>query len=411
MTYTDTTVTGRFTVLALGIVACVPGATLAAQDAGQDASADDGGAVQAEDSGRQDGGMTPTDTGASTMVPCDAGLVCGGQCVDVATDGKNCGSCGHDCQGGACMAGTCQPVVLALGQLNPFGIVTDGTSVYWSVPFALGSDGGEQAYSGSVMKCPVAGCSGPPTELATGQEYLWFIGTDGTRLLWAQYDGAGGPGTVMECPMAGCNGQPTVVAAGLTAPRSVTGAAGRVYWTSGAPLPSVTECSLTGCTTPAVLASGAWSQPYDVTPIAADATGVYWTTASAVYAYSFGGGGAPATTLATSQDGAAGIAIDGTSVYWTTATGGAIQRCAIGGCGGQPTVIASGQTRPLAIAVDATSVYWKNQDAVMRCPTGGCNGSPVQLASFAPQEGAMAIDATSVYWTNDVDGTVMKVAK
>ncbi len=400
-------VTGRITVLVFGLVGCVPGATLAPQD--------DGGPAQDQDSGRDGGqetGTGPADSGADVNVSCDAGQACSGQCVDTATDAKNCGACGHDCQGGACVAGACQPVLLASGQLNPFGIVSDGTSVYWSVPWAAGSDGGALPSSGSVMKCPVAGCAGQPTVLATGQEYLWFIGTDGTRLLWAQYDGAGGPGTVMECSMAGCNGQPTVVASGLAAPGGVTGAAGRVYWTSGPPSPSVTECSATGCTAPAVLASGAWSHSYDVIPIAADVTGVYWTTDSVVYAYSFAGGGTTTTTLATAQQGAAGIAVDGTDVYWTTAMGGGVQSCAVGGCGGQPTVIATGQTRPLAVAVDATSVYWRNQDGVMKCPAAGCNGSsPVQLASFTPQEGAMTIDATSVYWSNQIDGTVMKVAK
>jgi len=34
-------------------------------------------------------------------------------CVDTTSDGKNCGACGHDCLGGACLAGQCQPVELA----------------------------------------------------------------------------------------------------------------------------------------------------------------------------------------------------------------------------------------------------------------------------------------------------------
>src|SRR5437764_9527129 len=32
--------------------------------------------------------------------------------ADVHVDPRNCGSCGHDCHGGACAAGVCQPVTL-----------------------------------------------------------------------------------------------------------------------------------------------------------------------------------------------------------------------------------------------------------------------------------------------------------
>src|SRR5204863_597521 len=34
-------------------------------------------------------------------------------CVDLTSDAKNCGTCGHDCLGGTCMEGQCQPVLIA----------------------------------------------------------------------------------------------------------------------------------------------------------------------------------------------------------------------------------------------------------------------------------------------------------
>jgi hypothetical protein len=37
---------------------------------------------------------------------------CGNACVDTDNDPKNCGACGHDCLGGQCLAGLCQPVVV-----------------------------------------------------------------------------------------------------------------------------------------------------------------------------------------------------------------------------------------------------------------------------------------------------------
>ena len=43
----------------------------------------------------------------------------------------NCGTCGHDCQGGACVASKCQPVALATAQNTASALALDATHVYW----------------------------------------------------------------------------------------------------------------------------------------------------------------------------------------------------------------------------------------------------------------------------------------
>jgi hypothetical protein len=60
--------------------------------------------------------------------PCDE--------ASVDSDPVNCGRCGHDCLGGTCAAGQCQPVVLM--ERQPFApgfsgrwLATDGASLYW----------------------------------------------------------------------------------------------------------------------------------------------------------------------------------------------------------------------------------------------------------------------------------------
>src|SRR3990172_1836857 len=51
-----------------------------------------------------------------------------------ATDPRNCGSCGHDCLGGACTAGACEPFALVTfaggGSDGPYGLFVAGADIY-----------------------------------------------------------------------------------------------------------------------------------------------------------------------------------------------------------------------------------------------------------------------------------------
>jgi hypothetical protein len=58
--------------------------------------------------------------------------LCPSGCVDPASDQLNCGACGHDCKGGECVQGRCQPVVITGGLASGatvFGV--DAQYVYY----------------------------------------------------------------------------------------------------------------------------------------------------------------------------------------------------------------------------------------------------------------------------------------
>lgn len=77
----------------------------------------DGGAGAGGQSGAATGGG-----GSGAGAPCSA---------DVLEDPANCGACGHDCLGGECVEGACQPVEFAVGG-TPQGLAADSERVYWA---------------------------------------------------------------------------------------------------------------------------------------------------------------------------------------------------------------------------------------------------------------------------------------
>lgn len=82
------------------------------------------------------GGAAPTTgTGAGGASTGEGGSGCetcgGSECVDLMTDGANCGACAHDCLGGTCSGGTCAPVAIYPGVGQVFFAVDDG-DVFWS---------------------------------------------------------------------------------------------------------------------------------------------------------------------------------------------------------------------------------------------------------------------------------------
>lgn len=65
-------------------------------------------------------------------------------CGDTSSDPHNCGQCKHDCLGGACDSGKCQPFVLAQNLDHPLGIGLSQGKLYLGIEGALleiGTDG------------------------------------------------------------------------------------------------------------------------------------------------------------------------------------------------------------------------------------------------------------------------------
>lgn len=102
--------------------------------------------------------------------------------ADIETDRHNCGACGHDCLGGECDAGECQPYQVSSTPTpkDNTGVLFDDNPkgfVYWW----------RYRFDGAIYRAPKAG--GDATEVIRAPDAGWIrqVVTDGQRLYFTNY--------------------------------------------------------------------------------------------------------------------------------------------------------------------------------------------------------------------------------
>jgi hypothetical protein len=93
-----------------------------------DGSSSGPGGSSSGSSGSSGGGPNPQNYDGGKYLP-DGAPVDG--CGDTQSSPTNCGACGNDCEGGACVKGVCQPIVLEGDERFPSTLAVDGSKVYW----------------------------------------------------------------------------------------------------------------------------------------------------------------------------------------------------------------------------------------------------------------------------------------
>jgi hypothetical protein len=226
---------------------------------------------------------------------------------------------------------------LAIGT-DPWAFVLNGGYVYWTSFGSAGNDG-------TIQKVSIDG--GPIAELAASQSYPWGIATDGTTVYWTEQLLMAG--TVSEAPAAMPNLAATKILVSPTYNSSgLTMRDGLLYWTNYDANEGVFSVNASG-----IVTSLAQNQDFAFA-ITTDTNNIYWSTHEAIMSLPLGGG-TPVTLAPTAQR-AIDIATDGAYVYWTDYYAGTVTEVPVGG--GQSITLATGQNAPYGIAVDDTHVYW-----------------------------------------------------
>jgi len=311
---------------------------------------------------------------------------------------KNCGKCGHDCLGGTCSNGACQPVRLASGDHTPDRIVlSDDDMIY-----------GVNTHSGEISRIAKDAGGGSPAvlyrerqgvipPLAFGNGAVYFAAPSAVKRVHP--DG----GTATLAPAA----SPSGIALGGT---------NALYWVEaeGAGSLGIHKCTLPSCAQAASIDAGAG--PIHAT--AADGQGVYWATDTDIFS-----NGSPSPLTAASHPYGLEIASSGTLYYFeSTDAGTAIRACDRQGCT-TPVPVVYSQFSPIALAVDSSSVFWTTADGAIKSVARGGESPPSVVekilyqrhTKFQPWD--IAADKSAIYFTDVApsgssrDGTLYKLAK
>lgn len=370
-----------------------------------------------------------------------------GACIaDFKSDPAHCGRCGHDCLGGTCASGKCQPVKLAEGLAVPEGLVVDATDV-----FVAEWDQHRIVKFGKDALGPCAKVPLPSTCVFAQQPQVWrptAMGVDAQNVYWAN---TGGNTTheIRSCPRTGCGGQSAKLVAQLgeeafghlfgddVLPLELVVHEGQIFWPE----------SLGGAIRSAPTDGGAvttYLENSSFMPLAiavddkdvffTDDTNQHPTRIQAVPRNGSARDGGAVKIIAETPARPYGIGLTTSgNLYWTVPfvsadDDGLVQAASKATIdGGAPIgAVASNQPDPRALIVDAKNVYWLLTGSanvatgmLVYCPLSGCpTDGPIVLASQLRAPRHLTQDERAIYWSNEglanaatYDGQVWKIAK
>lgn len=339
-------------IFSLGSTACSSQPERAAS-AGEPPPAATGREAGSDERPSAGAGAGASDAGSRTVG--DAGDAGCGDAATLASDEHNCGRCGHDCLGGACVAGQCQALQLASGEGEIDGLAIAPTHIYWT-----------SYHRQHVVRCALPTCAGGAEVIAQTAGPATGIGVNASHVFWSDWGAGGATGTIAKCVPGNCEATRTVMVTGLTRPNGLSLTNTDVFWDSSY-AGVLGRCSL-GCA------------------------------------------GAAGTTVAGSQYSTNHSFIAAGSLYWmisSSASSGAIRYCPLTGCNpDSPPSLVEGIGQPVGLTANSTHVYWNSRltQQILSCDLPACAGGPQEVVSGQGLVAYMAADDERLYWSTAAIG-------
>jgi hypothetical protein len=332
---------------------------------------------------------TTATTGTSTSSGAGG---CGGSLAD---DSLNCGACGHDCLGGDCAAGSCQPFVLLSGQTHPI----DDLAVYEAVIYWTAGDLHLRRMPEDGQGPPAVIASAGDSQIAVEGGFVYFFNPGGSVVESVSANG-GTPAELLSAP-------------GFV--RGLAADATGVYLSTDARALYRGPLEDPDAGTPPAEIASTENEPFAV---ATDDTNVYAASYyQLVFAPKDAGSDAPASPLndATSMPDVKQphLAVDGEGVAWAVQDGGAARYSVVAPMGLVSPMLVSASIVVTGITAEPGHVYVTEEDGTVAMvpPDGGAAKTLAQN-----QEGARlpVVSATAIYWVTRPDGgddAIVKLAK
>lgn len=348
-----------------------------------------GGSAGSSGSGGAAGGAAGSGGGSG----CPSGQSdCNGTCVNLATDGKNCGFCGHDCQTASCSGGGCEPTGVAL-ESNIAAIAVDATHVYFT---QTGTPAGSSfvkrvAKGGGTVNTLASNQNSPSHILVSDKVYFGgaiFVRSmaktggatttltpfrpsrfaeNNSQLFLSYFNFSGGSTYDIRRVNKAGGGEGLIFAEDKTI-TSLAATGSEVFWT---------KVSTSGIRKKSVSApaGGAPTVMFGTEPaldVQVEGTDLLWTVTNTTQWHvrkgTFAGAGAASVvTLPASQQGNLTVTNDG--IFWTEQVGGiTVLRTADRDGKNVRTLSADLGPNPAALAAEPSAVFYKTPGGIFRVP-------------------------------------------